>query len=130
MIVPDASVLVDLLRGSDDMEILIDRLFGDRETLHVPHVVDLEVAQALRGSLLRGQTEPDRAAQALADLFDLPLHRYPHTRLMERVWELRENLTVYDASYVALAEVLEAPLVTRDARLARAGGHRARVELI
>ena len=130
MIVPDASVLVDLLRGSGDMEVLIDRLFASRETLHVPHVVDLEVAQALRGSLLRGQAEPDRAAQALADLSDLPLHRYPHTRLLERVWELRDDLTVYDASYVALAEVLEAPLVTRDARLARAGGHRANIELI
>jgi len=80
--------------------------------------------------LLRGQTDPDRADQALADLSDLPLHRYPHTRLLERVWELRENLTVYDASYVALAEVLAAPLVTRDGRLARAGGHRANIELI
>ncbi len=130
MIVPDASVLVDLLRGSDDMEVLIGRLFGSRETLHVPHVVDLEVAQALRGFVLRGQTKPDRAGQALADLSDLPLYRYPHASLLERIWELRENLTVYDASYVALAEVLEAPLVTRDGRLARAGGHRAIIELI
>ena len=130
MIVPDASVLVDILRRSDGWERLVARLFRDGETLHVPHLADLEIAQALRGSVRRGETGPARAAEALADMGDLPLYRYPHTNLLARIWDLRDSLTAYDASYVALAEALEATLLTRDFRLARAGGHRARVELV
>ncbi|MCL7959681.1 MAG: type II toxin-antitoxin system VapC family toxin [marine benthic group bacterium] len=130
MIVPDASVLVDLLRCSDGWEALAARLFRDGETLHVPHVVDLEIAQALRGSVRRRETGPARAAEALTDLGDLPLYRYPHSHLMVRIWEIRDSLTAYDASYVALAEALDATLLTRDSRLARAGGHQARVELV
>ena len=130
MIVPDASVLVDILRCAAGWEALTARLFGDGETLHAPHVVDLEVAQALRGSVRRGEAGPARAEEALTDLADFPLYRYPHPELLARIWELRDSLTAYDASYVALAEALEATLLTRDSRLARAGGHHAKVELI
>lgn len=130
MIVPDASVLVDVLGCSDGWEELAARLFRDGETLHVPHVMDLEVAQALRGSVRRGETDPVRAAEALTDLGDFPLYRYPHSHLLARIWEIRGSLTAYDASYVALAEALDATLLTRDSRLARARGHRARVEVV
>jgi predicted nucleic acid-binding protein len=130
LIVPDASVLVDILRHSDGWKELVARLFRDGETLHVPHVVDLEVAQALRGSVRRGETDPVRAAEALADLGDFPLYRYPHSHLLARIWDLRDSLTAYDASYVSLAEALEATLLTRDFRFARATGHRARIEVV
>lgn len=73
---------------------------------------------------------PHRAQQALSDLADLPISRYPHDLFLFRIWQLRQNLTAYDAAYVALAEALSAPLLTRDARLASAPGHRARVELL
>ena len=79
---------------------------------------------------MRGETDSSRAAKALADLADLSLYRYPHIRLLSRVWDLRHNLTAYDASYVALAEALDATLLTRDARLARSVGHEARIELV
>ncbi len=91
--------------------------------------MDLEVLHALRRQALRGALSPRRGAEALEDLASIMLVRYPHTSLMERIWELRENLTAYDAAYVALAEALDAPLVTMDARLAQAPGHRAAVEL-
>jgi len=130
LIVPDASVLVDVLRRSDGWEALAARLFRDDETLHVPHVVDLEIAQALRSLVRRGETGPARAGEALTDLGDFPLYRYPHAHLMVRIWEIRDSLTAYDASYVALAEALDATLLTRDTRLAGAGGHQARVELV
>ena len=77
-----------------------------------------------------GEIDRDRGAAALADLADLPVRRYPHDILLPRVWELRNNLTAYDAVYVALAEALDAPLLTRDKRLAAAAGHHARVELV
>jgi predicted nucleic acid-binding protein len=91
--------------------------------------MDVEVTQVLRRFVARGEIEPERARQALEDLADLPLQRYAHDVLLPRVWELRQNLTAYDAVYVALAEVLDAPLLTRDARILRAPGHGARVEV-
>src|SRR2546426_9061482 len=100
------------------------------ETLHAPHLVDLEVAQVLRRYAASGEMEARRGLQALEDLVDLPLVRYPHDLLLSRIWDLRNNLTAYDAAYVALAEALAAPLVTRDAALASPGAHRARVELM
>ena len=77
-----------------------------------------------------GELDDERGAQALDDLADLPIHRYPHDLLLPRIWELRANLTAYDAAYVALAEALGAPLLTRDARLAAAPGHEARIEVV
>ena len=107
-----------------------ERLFQPEETLHAPHLLDVEVAQVLRRYALAGDVETERCGAALEDLAALPLSRYPHDFLMSRVWDLRANMSAYDAVYVALAEALDAPLLTRDRRLAKAPGHRAHVELI
>ncbi len=105
-------------------------MFAAGETLHAPHLIDVEVAQVIRRYAARGDISAARGGEALADLSDLPLQRYEHDFLIPRVWELRDNLTAYDAVYVALAEALEAPLVTGDLRLAAAAGHGARVDVI
>lgn len=92
-------------------------------------MLDLEVAQALRRLARQGVLTTARAEEALGDLAGLRVRRYPHAHLLERIWELRGNLTVFDAAYVALAEALDAPLITADAAIARAPGHGAQVEL-
>lgn len=127
MIVVDASALVDTLASEIADPRLAERLTADGD-LHAPHLVDIEVANALRRLAAAGELSTARAADAHADFAALTIVRYPHLPLLERIWELRETLTAYDASYVALAELLEAPLVTCDARLERAPGHVARVE--
>lgn len=130
MIVIDASALLEMLLNTPVSGRVTERLFGRNETLHTPHLLDLEVAQVLRHYTLSGEMDAERSEQALDDLVDLPLNRYPHDVFLLRIWTLRRNLTAYDAAYVALAEALDAPLITRDAALARASGHHARVELI
>ncbi len=129
MIVVDASVLATAL-GDDgpDGDRARARLRGER--LSAPELVDLEVASVLRRQVRGGEVDIRRAALALADLAALPLRRAPHRRLLARCWELRENLTVYDASYVALAEALDVTLLTGDGRLARAPGPRCSVEML
>jgi len=109
---------------------LRSRLFAGGASLHAPHLLDLEVLHVLRRFERRGILRPSRAAEAVEDLLDLPLTRYPHAALADRVWELRGALTAYDAAYVALAEALHAPLLTRDAALASAAPRLARVELV
>ena len=126
MIVVDASALLEVLLNAPAS----GRLFGRNDTLHAPHVLDLEVAQVLRRYTLSGEMDAERSEQALEDLADLSLYRYPHDVFLFRIWALRRNLTAYDTAYLALAEALDAPLVTRDTALARAPGHRARVEVI
>ncbi len=128
-LVVDASVLVMALAddGGDGASAR-DRLRG--ESLAAPHLVDLEVASALRRLAGRGTLTDRRASAALRDLSDLPLQRAPHTPLLPRVWALRRNLTPYDAAYVALAEALEAPLLTADRRLAEAPGPRCPIEVL
>ena len=101
-----------------------------RESLHAPHLLDLEVAQVLRRYARSGVLTARRGEQALEDLVDLPVARYPHEFLLARIWELRDRVTAYDAAYLALAEALAAPLVTRDAALASSRAHRATVELM
>jgi predicted nucleic acid-binding protein len=128
VIVLDASALLEVLLRRPAAEILEPRLFAARETLHAPHLIDLEITQVLRRYAAHGEINDQRGRAALADLSDLPLRRYPHEFLLQRVWELRNNLTAYDAIYVALSEVLDAPLLTLDRRLAGASGHRARIE--
>ena len=130
MIVADASILVEVLLGTPLGAVGRDRLLAIDETVHVPCLVDVEVAQALRRHARHGRISDERGAQALARLRRFPLARYGHEILLARVWALRHNLTAYDAVYVVLAEALDAPLVTCDAPLARATGHRARIELI
>jgi predicted nucleic acid-binding protein len=130
VIVVDASVLLELLLNTSAGSLVARRLFTDNETLHAPHLLDLEIAQVLRRYARTGDLNPTRGLQALEDLADLPLARYPHDLLLPRIWQLRHNVTAYDAAYIALAEALGAPLLTRDAALASAAGHRARIELI
>ena len=130
MIVVDASAVLEVLLRTPAAASVEDRLFGSGETLHAPHLIDVEVAQVLRRYAASGEVDPERCRVALTDLIDLPLTRYPHDFLLARAWELRHNLTAYDAVYVALAEVLDAPLLTRDGRLSRASEHRARIELV
>jgi predicted nucleic acid-binding protein len=130
VIVVDASAMLEVLLNTPAGARVAERLSAAGETLHAPHLLDLEVAQVLRRYAASGEVDPQRGAQALEDLADLPLARYPHDAFLSRIWELRDNLTAYDAAYVALAEVLEAPLVTRDAALASPRIHRARIELM
>jgi len=128
VIVVDASAAVELiLRGRASP--IAKRLLDDREALHAPHLIDLEVTQALRRLVSAGDFTAVRAGRALDYFSDLPISRHAHSHLLPRVWQLRDNLTAYDAAYVSLAEALNAPLVTADSRLARARGHAAVVEL-
>jgi predicted nucleic acid-binding protein len=129
VIVVDASVVVTAL-GDDgpDGERARQRLRGMR--LAAPHLIDLEVTSAWRRLAATGDLGERRAEMALADLRDLRLDRVPHGPLLGRCWELRANLTVYDAAYVALAEILGATLLTADDGLASAPGSRCPIELI
>jgi predicted nucleic acid-binding protein len=130
MIVLDASALVELLLGTTPGHKIAARIADPSLGLHTPHLADVEVAQALRRYVREGALDSDTAASALTDLRSLDLERHAHEPLLDRVWSLRKNVTAYDAVYVALAEALDAPLVTCDGRLARAPGIRARVELV
>jgi predicted nucleic acid-binding protein len=130
VIVLDASAVIDLLLGSEAGTRISTRLAAPDETLHAPHLLDLEVAQVLRRYEAAGLLSASRARQALDDLADLGVVRYAHEDLLPRIWHLRRNLTAYDAAYVALAEALDAPLLTRDGKLAAAPGHRAHVEVV
>jgi predicted nucleic acid-binding protein len=128
MLVADASVVVEILLQSQAAPRMQARLFDAGEVVCAPHLIDLECAQALRRYTRAEAMSTSRASAALTMLLELPLVRFEHTPLLERVWQLRHALTAYDAAYVALAEALDAPLVTRD----RAFAHvptRARIEV-
>ena len=128
MLVVDTSAVVSALLARPPNQALVDRLRADGD-LHAPHLLDVELLHALRRLVGKGGLSPERAADARADFAELAVVRYGHQPLADRVWELRPNLTAYDATFVALAEVLDVPLVTCDLRLARAPGHRAMVDL-
>lgn len=127
MIVVDASVVVEVLLGTAAGRAVEGRLFDRLAALQAPHLMDVEVAHVLRRYAAAGELTPARAAEAVEDLRDLPITRHEHTILLPRIWQLRHNATACDAAYLALAEALDATLVTRDAKLARAAG-RTRVE--
>ena len=129
MIVPDASVVVAALlaEGADGDEAR-DVLLG--EEAHAPHLLDLEVSSVLRRFLLSRRLAPESAPDVLTALRDLPVVRHGHDLLLERALQLRDSATVYDASYVALAELLDATFVTGDRRLARAPGLRCEVRVV
>ena len=129
MIVVDASVVIEVLLRSDVGAELEERLVEGDDPLHAPHLMDVEVAHALRRCAAHGDIDERHGGNALADLAAMSIERHPHQPLLERIWQLRHNLTAYDAAYLALAERLDAPLLTRDSGLASVGGHRARVEL-
>jgi predicted nucleic acid-binding protein len=130
VIVVDASAVIEVLLNTPSGIQIAERFFDPAETLHAPHLLDVEVAQVLRRYTRTGELDTARGLQALEDLVDFPLTRYPHDLFLLRIWELRHNVTAYDAAYIALAEALGAPLLTRDAALASAPGNRARTELI
>ncbi len=129
MIVVDASALLEFLLQTPLGTRVEARLFQDQGELHSPHLVDVEVTQGLRRLVRMGEVSAVRAAEALTDLAGLDLHRHAHFDFLTRAWKLRENITADDAMYVALAEALEAPVVTCDGPLSKAPGHRARMEL-
>ena len=130
MIVIDSSAVLEVLLRTQIAPHIEERIFSSRETLHAPHLIDVEVTQVLRRYCLSGVLTPEQGLEMVADLVDFPITRYPHDVFLPRIWELRHNITAYDAVYVALAEVLSAPLFTRDARLSSASGHKATIELL
>ncbi len=129
MIVLDASAVVELLLGTAEGAAVARRIDDPSIGLHAPHLLDVEVVQVVRRYVLAGQIGAERGKLAVDLLMALDLTRHDHDILLPRIWELRANLTAYDAAYVALAEALEAPLITFDGRIASAPGHRARIEL-
>jgi predicted nucleic acid-binding protein len=127
LVVLDASAAVEAIQLGSAGAGVRRRIAGHE--IHAPYLIEIEVAEALRKAVRRGALSPDRGRDALDDLDELAIVPYPLGALRDRVWELGANVTAYDAAYVALAEALDVPLVTCDARLARTPGLRARVEL-
>ena len=129
MTVVDASALLEILLQTSAAA-QVSRILQPSEILCAPHLIDLEVTQALRRYVAANKIPPPRALEALEILANFPLERHPHLPLLGRIWDLRANLTTYEAAYVALAEELDARLVTCDKALAHAPGHHARVHFV
>lgn len=129
MTVVDASAMLEVLLATPAGARIEHRLLGGGETLCAPHLLDVEVAQVLRRHERNGTLPAVRGREALSDLADFPLIRYPHDFLLGRIWELRDNATAYDAAYLSLAEALHAALVTCDRKLASAIKRGLKVEL-
>jgi predicted nucleic acid-binding protein len=121
MLVVDTSAVLAALAQKPPDQALVARLADDGD-LHAPHLIDIELLNALRGLIRGGILSADRAEDVRTDIADLALTRYGHEPLADRIWALRENLSAYDAAFVALAEALEVPLITCDSRLANAPG--------
>ena len=130
MIVVDASAVLELLLRTEKGIKVQERVLDAGESLHAPHLIDIEVTQTLRRLVILKEITAARGKQALEDHVALHIKRAEHKDLLERVWSLRDSITAYDAAYVVLAEILDCPLITCDARLARSHGHKARIELI
>ena len=125
MIVLDASAAIDWLLQTTAGQRIEKRIYSRGETLHAPHLIDLEVAQVLRRLVRQEVISSRRAEEAVGDLLDLRLARYPHFALLPRIWQLRHNFSAYHRA----GRKTGAPLVTRDTRLASASGHAAPIEL-
>jgi predicted nucleic acid-binding protein len=130
LIVIDASALLEMLLRTQRADQLMARAIEPSERMHAPHLLDIEVTQVLRRLVQRKEITTARAAEAIDDLNNLIIERHEHQALVPRIWQLRDSLTAYDGAYVALAEALDAPLLTCDAKLAGARGHRATIELV
>ena len=131
MIVVDASAVVDLLLGTEPFAAaVVDHLSAHKGDVHAPHLLDAEVAQVLRRYVLRDEVTPARAGLALGRLADLGVERYPHGPFLHRAFTFRDNVTIYDGLYLALAEALRAPLITRDAALRSVPGCSAVVTIV
>ena len=129
MIVLDASAAIDWLLQTSVGQQIENRIYSRRESLHAPHLLDLEIAQVLRRLVREGLVSGPRAEQAIQDLLDLRVTRYPHFVFLPHIWRLRDNFSAYDAAYVALTEKIGATLLTRDARLASACARVVSIEL-
>ena len=129
MIVLDASAAVDWLLQTPAGRRIEQRVYARQETLHSVHLLDVEILRVLRRLVRERALTPGRAEEAIADIAALRIARYAPVLLLDRIWRLRQNLSAYDAAYVALAETLQAPLITRDRRIAAAPGHTAAVEV-
>lgn len=130
MAVLDASVLVEYLVGFDRVPAVRSAILADAGALWAPHLIDAEVGHVLRRAVARGELATDAAHDALSDLARFPIHRAAHVGLVDRAWALRANVSFYDALYVALAERLDEPLLTLDARLSTASGVAAEVVVV
>ncbi len=128
--VVDASAAIEWLLQTQKGSVIEAQMFSKGQTLHAPHLLDIEVTQVLRRYARERAVTEARAEQLLQNLVDLRILRHRHTFLLRRAWQLRHHLTVYDAVYVALAEALDAPLLTCDAKIAAAPGHHATVEVV
>ena len=127
MIVLDASAAVEFVLGSRRGRVVSERIAPVGESVHAPHLIDLEVAQVLRRAAASGQASTDRLRSALEDFRAIPLERYPHDVFLPRIWQLRRNASAYDAVYLALSETLSAPLLTCDSALVEIPGCDAEV---
>jgi predicted nucleic acid-binding protein len=129
VIVLDASAAIDWLLQTTAGQRIEKRIYSRNESLAAPHLLDLEVTQVFRRLVRDAAISARRAEEAIDDLIDLQIARYPHYLFLQRIWQLRHNLSAYDAMYVGLAESLRATLITRDQRLGSASGHAAVVEV-
>ena len=129
MIVLDASAAIDWLLQTSAGQQIDKRIYSRNESLAAPHLLDLEVSQVFRRLVRDSAISAKRAEEAVNDLMDLQIARYPHHLFLQRIWQLRHNLSAYDAMYVGLAESLRATLITRDQRLGSASGHAAAIEV-
>lgn len=130
MIVIDASVVFESLLGVERKAVAARAAVAAAPALHAPHLVDIEVASSIRRAVRSGTVGGPAAIAALTALGAMAVERYPHGPFLPRIHQLRHSITSYDAAYIALAEALDAELVTCDAKLAGANGHRARIRLI
>jgi predicted nucleic acid-binding protein len=129
MIVLDASAVVDWLLQTPAGQRIENRIYARNDTLHSVHLLDVEFAQVMRRLVREGKLARKRAEEAMDDLIAVRVTRYAPVVLLHRIWQLRQNLSAYDAAYVGLAEELKAPLITRDQKIAAAPGHTATIEV-